>query len=183
MIHRRTGFTLIEVVVAVSLGALVVLLAHRVFTGVVDGSGRLADAREALDRQANARRLLDHLAGSLEIGTDGAEGFEGRPNAVAFTSWQLDARGWWQRRRVRLGVEDGALTVTGLAEEPFRLADSVTALELDYLLEPGAHERWVREWISPVSAPVAMRIRVSRGNGKGDGGRVDTLLLVVGTRG
>ncbi|MGH2667750.1 MAG: hypothetical protein ACRDH5_01270, partial [bacterium] len=43
---------------------------------------------------------------------------------------------------------------------------------------PGERARFVREWISPVSAPVAVRVRVGHAIGT-----VDTLLLIVGPRG
>jgi len=48
----------------------------------------------------------------------------------------------------------------------------------DYLLDYGAGARWVDEWVSPVSAPVAARLRLLH-----TGGRADTLLLHIGSRG
>ena len=63
--------------------------------------------------------------------------------------------------------------------------DSGTDLQFDYLLEPGAESRWVREWVSPVSAPVAVRMRIAKaGCGKRDAGCVvDTLLFLIKERG
>ena len=66
--HGPLGFTLIEVMVALALSALVVLLAHRMLTGVADGATRLTEARRALDREANARRWLVAAFGSLDAG-------------------------------------------------------------------------------------------------------------------
>src|SRR5438105_2612900 len=68
--------------------------------------------------------------------------------------------------------------------ERIALADSIASLDFDYLLEPGAESRWVRVWVSPVSAPLAVRMRVER-PGKGEGGRVvtDTLLFLIKERG
>ena len=65
------------------------------------------------------------------------------------------------------------------------MSDSVTDAGFDYLLEPGVESRWVREWVSPVSAPVAIRVRVTRGLGMGDERRVvtDTLLFLIKERG
>ncbi len=177
---RPSGFTLIEVMIALTLSALVVLLAHRIFTGVADGAARLGAARTALDRDANARRFLAEAFGSLDVGTEGAGGFAGRPERVEFTTWQRVPEGWLERRRFVLGVDDGSLIA--LAGERVVLRDSVARVEFDYLLEPGATATWVREWISPVSAPVAVRIRIT-GSGKGEGGRVDTLLVLIGPRG
>jgi len=62
------------------------------------------------------------------------------------------------------------------------LEDSVSGVEFDYLLEPGVNAAWVREWISPVSAPVAIRMRVTSARSM-EHGAVDTLLFVIGPRG
>lgn len=179
----RGGFTLLEVLVALALGALVVLLAHRVFTGVMDGARRVAEARAALDRWANARRLLTEIARSIDVGSH-SDGFDGRPDRAAFSTWTRVPQGWLERRRVQVGGERGALILTGSGPEPLVLADSVAQLDLDYLLDAGADAAWVRTWQSPVSAPLAIRMRVwYRGRGNGEGGSVDTLVLVVGPRG
>ena len=169
------GFTLIEVLVALTLSALVVLLAHRVFTGVVDGSARLQDARTTLDHDANAHRALAEMFGSLDIGTEGAGGFAGRPARVEFTAWQRVPAGWLERRRVVITVEGDVLVAR--SDRTLALQDSVSRVDFDYLLEPGANAAWVREWISPVSAPVAVRVRIVRGTA------TDTLLFIVGPRG
>jgi len=74
-------------------------------------------------------------------------------------------------------TSDGVLRVQGLASEPLALADSVDALGIDYLLDFGAAERWGQAWMSEVSTPVALRLRIAHR------GRTDTLLLLVGPRG
>lgn len=166
-LKRPAGFTLIEVLVALTLSAVVVLLAHRVFTGVVDGSARLQAARTALDRDGNARRALTEMFGSLDVGTEGAGGFAGRPSRVEFATWERVPAGWLERRRVALAAQDGR----------FGAWSDVSSVEFDYLLDPGANAAWVREWISPVSAPVAVRVRIMRVT------TTDTLLFIVGSRG
>ncbi len=177
------GFTLLEVLLALSLGALVVLLAHRIFTGVLAGVRRLDEARVALDREQNARRWLEAAVGSLEVG-DGAGPFAGHPDRVEFGSWQLTPEGWLVRRRLSL-ARLGDRLVAGIAGRDLGvLADSVAQIQFDYLLEPGENATWVREWISPVSAPLAIRLRVTRaGRGERGAGVVDTLLCLVGPRG
>jgi prepilin-type N-terminal cleavage/methylation domain-containing protein len=172
--HRR-GFTLIEVMIALALSALVVLLAHRIFTGVIDGAERLGAARSRHDRDANAHRTLTEMFGSLDVGSEGAGGFAGRPEQVQFASWQRVPGGWVERRRVVLGVENGVLVAS--SDQSIALQDSISGIEFDYLLEPGANAAWVREWISPVSAPMAVRMRIARR------AAVDTLLFIVGSRG
>jgi prepilin-type N-terminal cleavage/methylation domain-containing protein len=185
VVRDPRGFTLIEVMVALTIGAVVVVLAHRLFGAVAHGGRALTTARTALDRAANARRWLDATFLSLDVGTDGASGFDGRPDHVAFTTWLLTADGWFERRQVTLGMEHGRLRAMVTPERPIALADSVTDVQFDYLLEPGAKSRWVREWVSPVSAPVAVRIRMTKaGNGNRDTGSVvDTLLFLIKERG
>ena len=175
----RRGFTLIEVMVALMLAAVVVLLAHQVFTGVVDGVDRLDAARAALDRSANARRWLTEAFGSLQTGVDSAGSFEGNPDHVSFSTWQRAPEGGLVRERVVLDVAGSSLIVQS-APGPLHLADSVRAVGFDYLLEPGANTTWAREWISPVSAPLAVRLRITY---LGSPERVDTLLFLIGGRG
>ncbi|SRR6266568_1787186 len=179
------GFTLIEVLVALAIGAVVVLLAQQLFAAVAERGKTLTAARTALDRSANARRWLDATFLSLDVGTEGAAGFEGRPDHAAFASWLLTPDGWFERRMVSLARNNDRLVASVAPGQPITLMDSVADLALDYLLEPGAESRWVREWVSPVSAPVAVRMRIEKaGNGKRDTGNVvDTVLLLIKERG
>jgi hypothetical protein len=166
------------VLLALTLSGLVVLMAQRVFAGVTDGARRLSEAQEALDRRANVGRLLVALVGSLDIGTSQSAGFDGRPDHVTFSTWALDGHGWPEQRRVTLRLVNAALVAEGLGSGSIALADTVAALDFDYLLEYGTDAVWVRTWQSPVSAPLAIRMRVARAQGV-----VDTLLLIAGPRG
>jgi hypothetical protein len=61
-------------------------------------------------------------------------------------------------------------------------ADMLTpaeAVAFDYLASYGSASAWVQEWHSPVSAPVAVRLRLRRDSAAA----VDTLLFIVGPRG
>ena len=171
--------------VALAIGAAVLLVAHELFAGVADRGRTLIAARTALDRAVNARRWLAATFLSLDVGTDGAGGFDGRPDHAAFSTWLLTPNGWFERRQVTLSAEQGYLRAAVIPGTAIALADSVTDLQLDYLLEPGAESRWVREWVSPVSAPVAVRMRVTNaGCGMRDAGCVvDTLLFLIKERG
>jgi prepilin-type N-terminal cleavage/methylation domain-containing protein len=188
---RHRGFTLVEVIVALTIGAMAVILTHRLFTGVVDGTERLDEARRNLDREFNGRRWINESFGSLAVG-GGPDRFTGSPHEVSFATWQRDEHGWLLRARVTLRHVRGSLVATYGSQEAV-FADSVASLDFDYLLDPGeagsadslgsapgAGARFVREWISPVSVPAAVRVRIGR---RGDQGRVDTLLVIVGTRG
>jgi prepilin-type N-terminal cleavage/methylation domain-containing protein len=190
---RPAGFTLVEVMVALTIGAVVVLLAHELFGAVAERGRRLTVVRTALDRSANARRWLDATFLSLDVGTDGAGGFDGGPDHAAFASWLLTPDGWFERRTVSLARNNDRLVASVAPGQPIALMDSVAELALDYLLEPGAESRWVREWVSPVGAPVAVRMRIEKagcpkglpvGRGMRDARcMVDTLLFLIKERG
>src|SRR5205807_3187415 len=179
------GFTLFEVLIALTLGALVVLLAHQVFVAVADDGRALIAARQSLDRTMNARRWLAATFLSLDVGMESAGGFDGRVDRMAFAAWQRTADGWFERRRITLAREGDRLVAAVTPGAPVALMDDVDDVAFDYPLEPGAEARWVREWVSPVSAPIAVRLRVARtGCGMGDAGcGVDTLLLLIKERG
>jgi len=177
MPRDRHGFTLIEVAVALLVGALVVTVAHAVFAGVADRGRALAVARGALDREMNARRWLQAAFLSLDVGTDSAGGFAGHANRVEFAAWERSADGWFERRRIALAQRDEQLVVTIMPGDSIVLGEGMRDVALDYLLEPGAEARWVRKWLSPVSAPLAVRLRLTRGV------RVDTLLFLIKARG
>jgi hypothetical protein len=174
----------VETLVALLIGTLLVLLAHQLFAAVADRAKTLVAARTALDRATNARRWLEATFLSLDVGTDGASGFDGGPDHVAFTTWLLTPDGWFERRQVALERRDDRLVATGAQREPIALMESLTEVQLDYLLEPGADSRWVRMWVSPVTAPLAVRLRVARtGCERGHAICVDTLLFLVKERG
>jgi len=166
---------LIEVMVAVTIAAVVMVAAHRIFTGVADGAKAIEASRQALDHRANARRWLKATFLSLE------PPFEGRTDRVSFTSWQLTSGGWLAQQPTTLQLADDEFTANS-GSTTLDLADSVSGVAFDYLLDPGADAKWVREWISPVSAPLAIRVRVA-GCGKRNAACVDTLLFLVKERG
>ena len=172
---RRGGFTLVEVMVAVAITGLVVLAAHRIFTGVADGARAVAVARESLDRDANARRWLKSTFLTLEAP------FERPTDHVSFTSWQPTAGGWFEPQPTELRRE-GSWLLGKAGSQSFELADGISDVSFDYLLDPGVNSKWVREWISPVSAPLAVRVRLM-GCGRRYAGCADTLLFLIKERG
>jgi len=174
-VRRRGGFTLVEVIVAMTIAAVVIVAAHQLFTGVADGAKAVASARESLDHNSNARRWLKAAFLSLE------PPFDGRANRMSFTSWQETPGGWFAPKSVVLALEKDRL-IASAADQSIELRTGAINVAFDYLLEPGADTKWVREWVSPVSAPLAIRLRIA-GCGRRDATCVDTLLFLVKERG
>jgi prepilin-type N-terminal cleavage/methylation domain-containing protein len=179
---RRQGFTLVEVTVALLVASLLVFLAHRIFVAGTSAGKTLTEARRSLDRASNVHRFLTAVFLSLEVGPSERQPFEGRSDRVRFWTWLETPDGWFEPAPVEIALEGMQLTAHRASQPPLVLADSVTAVGFDYLLKPGADVRWVAEWISPLRAPVAVRLRVYRL--VSDGRTVsDTTLYLVKARG
>jgi prepilin-type N-terminal cleavage/methylation domain-containing protein len=178
----RRGFTLIEVLVALVIATMLGLMAHQVFAAAVEGSAVLERGRRALDYTSNAHRFLAAAFLSLEVGVDEAGPFEGDPDEVCFASWLQTPDGWPEREAAALRVEDHRLVMVVASAPPLVLADSVAELHLDYLLEPGSKASWVREWHSSVSAPLSVRLRLTRRAADGSVA-IDTAIYLVKARG
>jgi len=180
--HRKAGFTLIEVLVALTLGAILVLAAHAAFGGAADVAGALGRDRAAHDAEMAGRVWLVRAVGSLEPVSPGAVGFDGSPDHARFSTRLRAADGRFALTTVRLHAADGWLVASPDSGSTLHLlavsASSRPPVTFDYLLSTGADSRWVQGWQSPVSAPVAIRIRLVRVDG-----RADTMLLSIGPRG
>ena len=180
--NDRRGFTLIELIVALTLAALAMTVAHRLFAAAADGSRVLRETHRRNARHANAVRWLEAAWRNLEVGSAEAGGFEGRADQATFSTWIVVADGWAEPHRVTLEVRRGVLQARSEGDT-ILLVREVLAAEFDYLLEPGADTRWVHGWSSPVSAPIAVRMRVSRAAPQALRPRIDTLLFLVKARG
>lgn len=178
----RRGFTLVEVMVALALAGTVALLAHRLFGVVLEGSRQLGIEARTLDREQNAGRLLSSMLLSIAVGTAGDAQFEGRSDRVRFSAWMETEDGWFERREIAVALAGARLQATISPGESVVLGDSVQALALDYLLELGAESRWVAEWISPVTAPLAVRVRTRRQPLRSSA-RSDTTIYLIKARG
>jgi prepilin-type N-terminal cleavage/methylation domain-containing protein len=175
-VRRPSGFTLIEVLVALTLTGVVVLAAHRIVVALHRSVAGLGKGRAALDRESNVRSLLTRVGAGIDVDR-GHAAFRGDPDRITFTTWQSDVRGRAVRRRTTIERQGSALVVTGIHPEPARLFEDVERLDVDYLLERGTTERFVRAWYSEAGPPAALRLRITRATG------TDTLLLLVGPRG
>lgn len=171
------GFTLIEVVVALTAGALLLLTLHGLVSAVTDAGATLIAARRGAEVSRQGDRWLRSLIASTSVGQPGDASFEGGPASATFMTMMPSAFGWHEPRPVDIHVDGDSLLLNVNGAEGIVLRHGVRSVGLDYLLEPGANAHWVRQWSSPVSAPLAIRVRIDLG------GQVDTALYLIGPRG
>ena len=172
----RRGFTLFEMLVALAITSLLALTAHALLAGVLDTSEALRRAAPSQERGVLARAWLLEACRTLEVGTAGSGGFEGTATGARFSARLPGEDGWTARRGVSLQVADRSLTLRA-GEIKVIPVDSADAVALDYLVDGTRDGGWVNGWSSPVSAPLAIRVRWTAGEG------ADSLLCPIGARG
>jgi prepilin-type N-terminal cleavage/methylation domain-containing protein len=158
--RARPAFTIIEVLVALTIGAFIMIgvriLVEEIFAAAEHAA---RDARTA-DTDANGERLLRRLAASAETGTMIGGTFGGDSLSAHFVSW-CDRPGGWQRRcRVALGIEENgellALRVSLSTGERLIVARASTRMSLLYLSDASNGGSWMRQWGDSPSIPVAL---------------------------
>lgn len=176
--HRaRVGFTLVEVMVALVVGALVLLGARAMLEALGGDAQTVARVAAQADREANGVRLLRELAGRLEVGTDQSGPFAGGPLATTFTSWCDVPAGWQERCRVTLRLERTPRGVGLVAAidgaRPVLLLDGYHTGALRYLASAAHGGQWFQTWGEGITAPIAIGIILD----------ADTTLVPIGARG
>lgn len=173
----RAGFTLVELMVALVVSAIVVLGARMLLEQLGESAHRTIVAATRADRAANGERLLRDLAERLEVGTTDATRFSGEPATASFSSWCDVPSGWQERCAVTLVAtnEGGRASLAARLDR----GDAITLfvrdapIELRYLDDPRAGGRWFTSWGAGITAPLA--IAVISG--------ADTLIVRIGDRG
>jgi len=172
---RRRGFTLVEVVVALGISAVVILAARMLLENLGNAADRVDRVAREGDDDANGERLLRALAGQIEVGTQG-ETFSGDEQATQFTSWCQSPRGWRERCRITLSVEatneSPALTATLPDNDRVVLYRAARSMRLRYLVDASAGGTWFIKWGEGLLAPRSIGVIVDS----------DTLIIPIGDR-
>ena len=173
----RAGFTLIEVVVALVVSAIVMLGARAMLGEVGDDAHRISVEAARLDSEANGERTLRALVRQLDLGSDEASQFAGDPRRVSFESWCDVPSGWRERCAVTLTLEPSAekssLVVRTSKSSALMVRDRIRTGEFRYLTTVTGGGEWIRVWGAGITAPLAIGIIL-------DG---DTLIVPIGERG
>jgi prepilin-type N-terminal cleavage/methylation domain-containing protein len=173
----RAGFTLIEVVVALAVAALVLLGARVMLGQLADGAERIAGAAVEADREAGAEALLRRVADRLETSVEEEHRFRGEPHAARFRTWCEVPDGWLEACTASLGivrVESGNALVLSLSTgEIVPLRRGFDTAHILYLYDAADGGTWIPSWGTAITAPLALWLVVDR----------DTTIVRIGRRG
>ena len=175
--HRTVGFTLIEVVVALVVSAIVMLGARAMLGEVGDDAHRIATETARLDAEANGERTMRALVRQLDLSSGEGSQFAGDPRQVTFASWCEVASGWRERCAVTLTMEPlagkSALVIRTSKGVALVVRDRIGTGELRYLTTVTGGGEWIRVWGAGITAPLAIGVILDR----------DTLIVPIGERG
>jgi prepilin-type N-terminal cleavage/methylation domain-containing protein len=175
--RRRSGFTLIEVMVALVVSGIVLVGARAMLEVTADRAASITAAAAAADRDANAERTLRALVERIEVGNGSTTDFAGDSAAAHLASWCDVPGGWQEQCTVTLGFErDGArlaLVARTSLGDVFVLRTGLRVGALRYLVDPKAGGAWIRGWGAGITAPLAIGIFTDR----------DTMIVRIGERG
>lgn len=173
---RHGGFTLLEVIVALSIGTFVIVAARMLLENLGVGTSRIVRSARQIDRDANGERLLRSLVGQIEVGVP-EESFGGDEHSMEFTSWCRVSRGWLERCSVTLSVErsDSAQFLVALFPDGARvvLRRANRRLRLRYLADASEGGTWFVKWGHGPACPRAIGVLADS----------DTVIVRIGERG
>lgn len=175
--RRRSGFTVLELIVALAVSGIVLVGARLVWETLIASADRLRVAAADADRTANGTRLLRALFARLEVGTSDAREFSGDEGTVRFTTWCDVPAGWLERCQAEVSVDTAGGGVELVARlstgEVVVLRRGVRYMALRYLDDPAGGGVWFRAWGQGITAPFAVGVLA-------DG---DTTIVRIGERG
>jgi prepilin-type N-terminal cleavage/methylation domain-containing protein len=174
--RRQTGFTLIEVMVALVIGGMAVAGAAALLSSLRDRGQGVARAAAQADADANAERLLRGLVANLDPAPapDSTPSFVGDGNSARFRTWCDTPAGWLGHCGVRMSLERRGDLASLLLEvdnpdpERMTLRTDLRGARFRYLIRIDDVLTWVDRW-STLVPPVAVALIVER----------DTLLFPV----
>jgi len=171
------GSTLIELIVAMTVGAIVMLGTRQLFEQLSRSARSVAQYTAITSGQSNAEQLVRELVRRAEVGLE-LPPFEGTTREMHFGSWCDAVGGWTERCLVHLSPNAEATEWTFAEDTP---EDSPHALRVKlggvqrFIYYDASNEprTWKVSW--PRGNPLPLAVALVRAS--------DTLILRIGYRG
>jgi len=178
--QRQAGFTLLELVVAITLMGLVLVVLYSGLRLGLNGWDSGEQRAEATNRLRLVQEFLRRqLAQSMTVYQTGDEQervvvFAGQANTIEFVAPMLAQLGQGGLYRVRVEASDGRLWIrwrpylpadpSAGEERETELLDGVSAVEWAYFGPEGdddSQPQWRSDWTSPERRPVLVRLNLN----------------------
>lgn len=154
----RTGFTLVEVLVALTLSALVLALSQRILTVLMDGDAALGRTAHRAAIAAEGLRQGRVLAARALPLTPEGRPFIGATDAAEFDSLCESGRGGFTRCRVTIRLTEDQATIAVGGQSPLPLPVPVGPAALQYQQRSARGASWASAWGRSLAMPSALRI-------------------------
>src|ERR1700676_3234163 len=183
------GFTLVELLVAITLVALITTLlfgglrfgtrAASAVAARVDRSSQIASVYDFMQSELTDARLLPSSADT----TQSSSSFDGQPGAISFVTippaylalggfhmLHVATEGVGQTHRLVVSCQQiprGSLSTETATLQPSILLDKVTAVEFGYFgaAEPNRPPEWQDHWTDRRDLPQLIRLRIALADG------------------
>lgn len=171
----QPGFTVLELMLALSLTAVAILTARGIVEQIAAASLLLVEAAEEADRSSNSNNMIRSLVGQTIADGHGAT-VQGTASGALFTTWCDVPSGWQERCRVNLAVanRDGGQSIrVGFDDEAeIQMAEEFIHVSMLYLEDAADGGTWIDAWDHPLVTPLALGLVLDR----------DTVILRIGER-
>lgn len=161
---RRSGFTMIEVLVALSVGAVALTAGSALAHVAIATAGR---QHAAISRHSETMLGYSWLKDAFANATAGRPGdapFQGSAGAARFSTTLPHARGWFEPTVAAVALEDANVVLRWRGQSQI-VVGGANSLKIDYLGEFGLDSPWFTGWQSPSTVPLAVRLRIGRTQG------------------
>ena len=173
--RTRHGFTLIELIAALSITGIALLGGVLLLDQLTDSSGRIVSSGSDAAREGNSDRVLRHLFLDARITADSADRFRGDQGSMDFSTMCARPGGWIERCRATIAVDrrpDTSVVVAALSTgERLQLIRLVGPIELRYFDVSASDTSWRNVWAISITRPAAI----------GFVGSSDTVVFPLGT--
>lgn len=160
--RSRRGFTLLELILALSLTGAAMLGAVLLLDQLDDGTARIVARRADADREANGARLLRRLVFEAHASADTMRKFVGDDRSASFHSLCDVPGGWSEPCDATLTIDDRGDSSAIVAELSIGgslvLRRDATRCAWRYLDATPRDTAWATHWSSGTTLPAALAL-------------------------